>query len=494
MSYKEALDLLGLNRHYTIAELKAAYRRLANEHHPDHGGSNEEMQKINAAKKLLEKKVATVSLENYKKLQLARILEEYFEGFDLINKEIKISKKCLDFYENNYIFYSTSLQVVSADWELLKIDIEEAHTKEDVDVAIGKFKEKVNEEYNKFIAQISQVLIKEIKYSRSLSKVKGRFQRVTKVAALISLGYEFYLKVKDEDKKYHLFIDDKRKKVDNYRRLIDQKLKKDSQEFKQAAQFYQRLFREQEPETFSSVYEEAVRFVSGVVGKQENADLLSRITGVKNHILNSFNSNSVADTFDDSRKKVELLSKIFAILSDVEKLVINESVLPLLEEVSFENLEDMSDVLGKISGQKQTFYIKKNFEGDNLCIYFAEFIDEMVILRTINLHNHDSKAPRYLLEERNVFDQDYLSAKELFNTGTLLNYQIADGRILYVCGPVVLCLVDDDHDRHLAFRQKKDIKAIIKRYPPLYDEQTLQEWLLNSESYEKGNNAGKRRK
>lgn len=337
-------------------------------------------------------------------------------------------------------------------------------------------------------------MIKEIKYSRSLSKVKGRFQRVTKVAALISLGYEFYLKVKDEDKKYHLFIDDKRKKVDNYRRLIDQKLKKDSQEFKQAAQFYQRLFREQEPEAFSSVYEEAVRFVSGVVGKQKNADLLSRITGVKNHILNSFNSNSVADTFDDSRKKVELLSKIFAILSDVEKLVVNERVLPLLKEVSFENLEDMSDVLGKISGQKQTFYIKKNFEGDNLCIYFAEFIDEMVILRTINLHNHDSKAPRYLLEERNVFDQDYLSAKELFNTGTLLNYQIADGRILYVCGPVVLCLVDDDHDRHLAFRQKKDIKAIIKRYPPLYDEQTLQEWLLNSESYEKGNNAGKRRK
>ena len=32
MSYKEALDLLGLNRHYTIAELKAAYRQIGRAH------------------------------------------------------------------------------------------------------------------------------------------------------------------------------------------------------------------------------------------------------------------------------------------------------------------------------------------------------------------------------------------------------------------------------------------------------------------------------
>ena len=31
----------------TLEQLKAAYRRLAKQHHPDHGGSTEAMQEIN---------------------------------------------------------------------------------------------------------------------------------------------------------------------------------------------------------------------------------------------------------------------------------------------------------------------------------------------------------------------------------------------------------------------------------------------------------------
>jgi curved DNA-binding protein CbpA len=54
----EARRLLGLGEAATLAEIKSAYRRLAQHHHPDkHGGDesngNENMKRLNRAYKLL---------------------------------------------------------------------------------------------------------------------------------------------------------------------------------------------------------------------------------------------------------------------------------------------------------------------------------------------------------------------------------------------------------------------------------------------------------
>ena len=42
-------SILGVDKNADDAEIKAAYRKLAKEHHPDRGGDNELFAKINAA-------------------------------------------------------------------------------------------------------------------------------------------------------------------------------------------------------------------------------------------------------------------------------------------------------------------------------------------------------------------------------------------------------------------------------------------------------------
>jgi DnaJ-class molecular chaperone len=49
MDLKTALRIFALDSRPNRATLSARYRALANEHHPDHGGSNAVMAAINAA-------------------------------------------------------------------------------------------------------------------------------------------------------------------------------------------------------------------------------------------------------------------------------------------------------------------------------------------------------------------------------------------------------------------------------------------------------------
>lgn len=56
-STDEALEVLGLSRGYTADELKKSYRRAALKNHPDRGGSDDAMSRINSAYELLSKRV-----------------------------------------------------------------------------------------------------------------------------------------------------------------------------------------------------------------------------------------------------------------------------------------------------------------------------------------------------------------------------------------------------------------------------------------------------
>ena len=48
-SPEQPFQILGVSADASMEEIKDAHRRLAMKHHPDRGGSNEEMARINAA-------------------------------------------------------------------------------------------------------------------------------------------------------------------------------------------------------------------------------------------------------------------------------------------------------------------------------------------------------------------------------------------------------------------------------------------------------------
>lgn len=51
---KEALSILGLEEAHDPGEIKEQYRRLAHQHHPDHGGDPERFRQINEAMEILK--------------------------------------------------------------------------------------------------------------------------------------------------------------------------------------------------------------------------------------------------------------------------------------------------------------------------------------------------------------------------------------------------------------------------------------------------------
>jgi len=53
MTEERARDILGVERNASPAEIRAAYLRLMNKVHPDHGGSSYFSKELNAARDLL---------------------------------------------------------------------------------------------------------------------------------------------------------------------------------------------------------------------------------------------------------------------------------------------------------------------------------------------------------------------------------------------------------------------------------------------------------
>jgi hypothetical protein len=72
MSYQEALSVFGVQSGYTEEEIKNRYKKLAVTNHPDKGGSDGEMTKINNAYDILKRGKGTVN-PNYKDVSVGDV-------------------------------------------------------------------------------------------------------------------------------------------------------------------------------------------------------------------------------------------------------------------------------------------------------------------------------------------------------------------------------------------------------------------------------------
>lgn len=80
MSYTDAASLFGLGKSFTAAELKSAYKKMALANHPDRGGSEEMMKKVNDAYETLKKRVGGSS----------SVSNDVMDGFRKVKEWLKI--------------------------------------------------------------------------------------------------------------------------------------------------------------------------------------------------------------------------------------------------------------------------------------------------------------------------------------------------------------------------------------------------------------------
>lgn len=72
MSTQQAMGLLGVDQGFTSEQLKKAYRSASMKAHPDRGGTDEEMQRVNAAYEILKTAGSTSSQDAYAWMEEAK--------------------------------------------------------------------------------------------------------------------------------------------------------------------------------------------------------------------------------------------------------------------------------------------------------------------------------------------------------------------------------------------------------------------------------------
>ena len=98
MNFKEACDILGVSSEVTEEKLKFFFHNLAKEYHPDVGGSEKMMKKLNMAYAILKKKKElnfsddfvfycnNILLEIYEKLKIQAVNKNYQKVLDDLEK------------------------------------------------------------------------------------------------------------------------------------------------------------------------------------------------------------------------------------------------------------------------------------------------------------------------------------------------------------------------------------------------------------------------
>lgn len=455
MSDIEALKLLGLNSGYTEEELRKAYHEKARLNHPDFNGSNsnEAMQKINRAYEVLRKKIFNISLSEYKNAQINRILTSYFEGIDIVKREISLPSDCVSFYNDNALFHLTFLSTTIFEFNLLKINVEKAKTKDEVDAQVKNFLDKIKKSCDDFATDCSKIVSNV--GEKMLEEIN--FQNFTSIRSFLLDIYSHFIKMKESDSKHNLFITDKESKISEYNKFVDSNIPKNTIEYKEAASYYKKMFVAKDPNTFYSVYEEAISFVNNCVVSIKKREFSSDVKRVREGALDRFYSSSKIASSDIIRKNMHVLSVVLGILDNVLELSLDK--LKLIGKISFSDYDSDMDILNEIRKFKEGVYIKKTFNEEMLEVYYAEFSDDNINLHVVNLLNGDEISVSSVSDDR--FQTDYISLDEFFDKGLITNYEIEGGYSLFEYNDIVLCLKRFiGNENYLSFIKEDKVKRV----------------------------------
>lgn len=257
---KEALKHFDLGIDFTEEQLTKAYYSQINVIPVDFTSREVDHKKLN---KNYEYYVALYKwskikfIENnlLKDINLDNVLEE---GKPKISN---ISKSCIEFYSENYIYHSivNSLLVnIKANYDLFcNIDIENANTIEKVDAYLKNFIDTTKEDFNNFAARMLDAFKnKEASKISNLPKTLSvEINMANSVKDILTIVYE-------QLKKYI----DKKEYLSSYIKLVNENFEKGSVEYVTAMKDYAYMFKMGNSEEFFKLYKDSIEYIYTQIG------------------------------------------------------------------------------------------------------------------------------------------------------------------------------------------------------------------------------------
>lgn len=215
MNQKEAQKLFNMDSSYTEDELKKKFRELSKIHHPDIGGSEDMMKKINAAYATLKKNVGSGSNDDFN-VRYARDTKEYTELGKAIAKDLAAK-----FKKDTFEAYFKKLTNMNFTTKITLFPDEKYNSKHSHPWAANIKAEFRSDDDNYIVNMSASADLTDIKYSKGLGSNKVEYKLIitTEVVAfnkthkLGKSNWSFTDSHKVLDNPKHLFPNNKMVKI-----------------------------------------------------------------------------------------------------------------------------------------------------------------------------------------------------------------------------------------------------------------------------------------
>jgi curved DNA-binding protein CbpA len=128
---KDPIDILELERPFTVDQLEKAFKKRARQLHPDHGGTKEQFQELNTAYEQLKKEVRTLSEKAFdafkqicSQIDTADILKEAVRKIHNDQRRIKQTLKTEEFKLKILKDHLRDLEPTTPFYEIVKEEYE----------------------------------------------------------------------------------------------------------------------------------------------------------------------------------------------------------------------------------------------------------------------------------------------------------------------------------------------------------------------------------